>query len=81
MTEKSLNDLYNEHYKLTAEINEQKRIEKQRKRYQENEYHRQRTHRLIRKGAMLEKYLDIEHLTIDETELYLKKLASKIKRS
>lgn len=33
-----------------------------------------RTRRLIQKGALLEKYFDLQHLTPDETESFLKEL-------
>lgn len=33
-----------------------------------------RTRRLIQKGALLEKYFNIQNLTPDETELFLKEL-------
>ncbi|QIY36016.1 DUF3847 domain-containing protein [Staphylococcus hominis] len=33
---------------------------------------KERAHRLIRKGAMLEKYFECEHLSPDETEELLK---------
>lgn len=33
-----------------------------------------RTRRLIQKGALLEKYFNIQKLTPDETELFLKEL-------
>ncbi len=33
---------------------------------------KERTRRLIQKGALLEKYFDSEHLSIDETEELLK---------
>lgn len=33
---------------------------------------KERAHRLIRKGAMLEKYFDCEHLSPDDTEELLK---------
>lgn len=39
--------------------------------YSRNE-RKARTHRLIQKGALLEKYFDIEHLSIQETEDFLK---------
>lgn len=37
-----------------------------------------RTRRLIQKGALLEKYFNIQKLTPDETELFLKELKKKI---
>ncbi len=39
---------------------------------------KERAHRLIRKGAMLEKYFECEHLSPDETEELLKIYANYI---
>ena len=39
---------------------------------------KERAHRLIRKGAMLEKYFECEHLSPDETEELLKMYAKYI---
>lgn len=40
---------------------------------------RRRTHRLIQKGALLEKYFDIVHLSVQETESLLKIYSDYIK--
>lgn len=37
---------------------------------------KERTRRLIQKGALLEKYFDVEHLTPEETEEFLKMFAA-----
>ena len=37
---------------------------------------KKRTRRLIQKGALLEKYFEAEHLTVEETEDLLKMFAS-----
>ncbi|MDT2777449.1 hypothetical protein P7G96_13285 [Enterococcus thailandicus] len=42
---------------------------------------KERTRRLIKKGALAEKYFQIENLTPDETELFFKKIIQKIKSS
>ncbi|MGH2075883.1 hypothetical protein [Aerococcus urinaeequi] len=42
---------------------------------------KERTRRLIQKGALAEKYFQIENLTPDETELFFKKIIQKIKSS
>lgn len=42
---------------------------------------KERTRRLIQKGALAEKYFQIENLTPDETELFFKKIIKKIKSS
>lgn len=42
---------------------------------------RERTHRLIQKGALLEKYFSIEHLSVEDTEKLLKKLSPIIEKA
>lgn len=42
---------------------------------------KERTRRLIQKGALAEKYFQIDNLTPDETELFFKKIIQKIKSS
>jgi len=42
---------------------------------------KERTRRLIQKGALAEKYFQIENLAPDETELFFKKIIQKIKSS
>jgi len=41
---------------------------------------KERTHNLIKKGAMLESYFDIKDLSVEETENLLKELASTVKK-
>jgi len=65
------------HKELTIEKN---RLQLEIKREKEKE-RKQRTRRLIQKGALLEKYLNIEDLSIDETEFFLKKVQKKLKGS
>ena len=59
--------------KINAEI--EKRIKKTQIK---NLDRKERAHRLIRKGAMLEKYFECEHLSPDETEELLKIYANYI---
>ena len=40
---------------------------------------RKRTHRLVQKGALLDKYFDIEHLSVSDTEDILKIFADFVK--
>ncbi|MGO1454186.1 MAG: hypothetical protein ACTHVM_05710 [Alkalibacterium gilvum] len=70
MTQHNVKKLIAEKNKLDLQIKREK--EQQRK---------DRTRRLIRKGALLEKYFNIEELTVEETEIFLKELLEKIKRS
>lgn len=55
-------------------INRVNSLHKERKR-------KERTRRLIQKGALLEKYFNIEHLDIDDTEKLLKKLSPIIEKA
>lgn len=41
---------------------------------------KERTHKLIQKGAMLESYFDMKDMNIDETEKFLKMVAPYIKK-
>lgn len=43
---------------------------------EENIDRKERTRRLIQKGALVEKYFDIEHLTPEETEEFLQVFAA-----
>lgn len=70
ITQHNIKKLIAEKNKLDLQIKREK--EQQRK---------DRTRRLIRKGALLEKYFNIEELTVEETEIFLKELLEKIKRS
>ena len=60
--------------KITAEI-EKAELRKNRLK---NLDRKERAHRLIRKGAMLEKYFECEHLSPDETEELLKMFSNYI---
>lgn len=47
---------------------------KQQEQREKNKRRKERTHRLITKGALLEKYFEAEDLSIDETEKLLLEL-------
>jgi seryl-tRNA(Sec) selenium transferase len=64
----TMNDFKNLKKKINAEI-EKAELRKHRLK---NLDRKERAHRLIRKGAMLEKYFECEHLSPDETEELLK---------
>lgn len=70
MTQHNINKLIAEKNKLDLQIKREK--EQQRK---------DRTRRLIRKGALLEKYFNIEELTVEETEIFLKDILEKTRQS
>lgn len=62
--------LIEEKEKLLKKINsEQTRLQRSKSSAVER---RKRTHRLVQKGALLEKFFDIEHLSIKDTENFLK---------
>lgn len=67
MNNKTHKELVIEKNRLQLEIQREK--EKERK---------QRTRRLIQKGTLLEKYLNIEDLSVEETEIFLKNLQKKM---
>lgn len=46
---------------------------------EQNINRKKRTKRLIEKGALLEKYFDIDYLTVKETEEFLKIFATYVK--
>lgn len=65
---------------IKKSFQELNRIQQQIQR-EKNRERKERTRRLIQKGALAEKYFQIENLTPDETELFFKKIIQKIKSS
>lgn len=65
---------------ISKTVTEKNKLELQIKREKEKQ-RKARTRRLIRKGALLEKYFEIEDLSVEETEIFLKKILEKLKRS
>lgn len=63
-------------YNIKKKIQEMNRIELEIKRQKEKD-RKERTRRLIQKGALLEKYFDLESTSVDETEIFLKELKKK----
>ena len=63
-------------YNIKKKIQEINRIELEIKRQKEKD-RKERTRRLIQKGALLEKYFDLESTSVDETEIFLKELKKK----
>lgn len=63
-------------YNIKKRIQEMNRIELEIKRQKEKD-RKERTRRLIKKGALLEKYFDLENTSVDETEIFLKELKKK----
>lgn len=71
--------LTNQKQKLQEKINREERIIKQQKYAQQSKARKARTRRLIQKGALLEKYFDIDNLSVDETEEFFKQFSGYVK--
>ncbi len=65
--------------KLQKLIAEKNRLELEITKLKQNETQKQRTHILIQKGALLDKYFDTQHLSIKETEELLQLFSNIIK--
>lgn len=68
LTDQEIIKLWNKHKKLSQQ---RERILAQINR-ENNKQRKERAHRLIQKGALLEKYFEVQNLDIDETEQLLK---------
>lgn len=61
---------------LQQQLNQEKlQLQKEKQRAR-----KERTHRLIQKGALLEKYFDLYETSIEDTEIFLKKLSNEVKK-
>jgi DNA-binding protein H-NS len=61
---------------LQQQLNQEKlQLQKEKQRAR-----KERTHRLIQKGALLEKYFDLYETSVEDTEIFLKKLSSQVKK-
>lgn len=61
---------------LQQQLNQEKlQLQKEKQRAR-----KERTHRLIQKGALLEKYFDLYETSVEDTEIFLKKLSSEVKK-
>lgn len=60
-------------------ITEKNRLELQITMLQKQQSHKERTHTLIQKGALLDKHFDTHHLSIEETEELLQVFANFVK--
>lgn len=65
--------------KLQEKINHEERIIKQQAYLQRSKERKARTRRLIQKGALLEKYFEIDNLSVAETEDFLKQFSGYVK--
>jgi hypothetical protein len=61
---------------LQQQLNQEKlQLQKEKQRAR-----KERTHRLIQKGALLEKYFDLYETNVEDTEIFLKKLSNEVKK-
>lgn len=61
---------------LQQQLNQEKlQLQKEKQRAR-----KERTHRLIQKGALLEKYFDLYETSVEDTEIFLKKLSNEVKK-
>lgn len=77
-----MSDYKKELEKIDNELNKlniQKKILKSNS--EQNINRKQRTRRLIQKGALLEKYFELDNLSVDETEEFLKIFSEYIKNN
>ncbi|MFW3589124.1 hypothetical protein ACODGV_12260 [Vagococcus fluvialis] len=77
-----MSDYKKELEKIDNELNKlniQKKILKSNS--EQNINRKQRTRRLIQKGALLEKYFEVDNLSVDETEEFLKIFSEYIKNN
>lgn len=71
--------LINEKQKLQEKITREERIIRQQQYLQNSKERKARTRRLIQKGALLEKYFDIDNLSVEETEEFLQQFSEYVK--
>ena len=61
---------------LQQQLNQEKlQLQKEKQRAR-----KERTHRLIQKGALLEKYFDLYETSVEDTEIFLEKLSNELKK-
>ncbi|MGL4536569.1 MAG: hypothetical protein ACRCVC_08720 [Weissella cibaria] len=75
----NLDKLVKQKNELEKKIQKNELLIKQSKYYKSNKERKIRTRKLIQKGALLDKYFDIENLSVDETESLLKVFAEYVK--
>jgi len=77
----NLDKLVKQKNELEKKIQKNELLIKQSKYYESNKQRKIRTRKLIQKGALLDKYFDIENLSVDETESLLKVFADYVKNN
>lgn len=75
----NLDKLVKQKNELEKKIQKNELLIKQSKYYESNKERKIRTRILIQKGALLDKYFDIENLSVDETESLLKVFSDYVK--
>ena len=75
----NLDKLVQQKNELEKKIQKNELLMKQKQFYESNKERKLRTRKLIQKGALLDKYFDIDNLSVDDTESFLKPFAEYVK--
>ncbi|MGL5301509.1 MAG: hypothetical protein ACRC9Z_10575 [Weissella confusa] len=75
----NLDELVQQKNELEKKIQKNELLMKQKQFYESNKERKLRTRKLIKKGALLDKYFDIDNLSVDDTESLLKTFAEYVK--
>lgn len=75
----NLDKLVQQKNELEKKIKKNELLMKQKQFYESNKERKLRTRKLIQKGALLDKYFDIDNLSVDDTESLLKTFAEYVK--
>ena len=75
----NLDKLVQQKNELEKKIQKNELLMKQKQFYESNKERKLRTRKLIQKGALLDKYFDIDNLSVDDTQSLLKKFAEYVK--
>lgn len=75
----NLDKLVQKKNELEKKIQKNELLMKQKQFYESNKERKLRTRKLIQKGALLDKYFDIDNLSVDDTESLLKTFAEYVK--
>ncbi|MFL4497823.1 hypothetical protein [Weissella sp. MSCH1] len=75
----NLDKLVQQKNELEKKIQKNELLMKQKQFYESNKERKLRTRKFIQKGALLDKYFDIDNLSVDETESLLKTFAEYVK--
>lgn len=76
-----LENLISKKEEIQKKIERENSILKKSKYLESTKKRKERTRKLIQKGALLDKYFDTENLSIDETEVFLKIFSNYIKEN